>query len=100
MHLTKLKRVTIIFQDELEKRLASDLKALGVKGYTIDKVRGEGLEGLRTSEWEGENIRMVSVCSPAICDKILEHLHKHYFEQYSGIVYVTDVEVVRGERFI
>ena len=97
---TKLKRIVIIFQDNLEERLAKDLKALGTKGYTVDKVRGSGLDGARTSEWEGENIRMVTVCAPEVAYKILEHLQSHYFEQYAGIVYMSDVEVVRGERFV
>lgn len=100
MQLVKLKRITIIFQDALEDKLSRDLKRLGVKGYTVDKVRGEGLEGFRGSEWEGENVRMVTVCSPDMCTKILEHLQQHYFEQYAGIVYVSDVEVVRGDRFV
>lgn len=100
MKLTKLKRITIILQEELESKLASELKAIGIKGYTVDKVRGEGLDGFRGSEWEGENMRMVSVCSEAVCDKILQHLQQHYLDQYACIVYLSDVEVVRGERFL
>jgi nitrogen regulatory protein P-II 2 len=96
----KLKRITIIFQDNLEERLARDLKALGTKGYTVDKVRGSGLDGFRGSEWEGENIRLVTVCAPQTANKILEHLQQHYFDKYAGIVYMSDVEVVRGERFV
>ncbi|MDW8467297.1 MAG: hypothetical protein RML35_14365 [Chloroherpetonaceae bacterium] len=99
MNTTQLKLVTIIAEDGLEARLVRDLKALGAKGYTIANVRGVGLHTDRTNEFEGENIRIETVVSEAVADKILERLAAHYFNQYSVIAYVERVEVVRGDRF-
>jgi nitrogen regulatory protein P-II 2 len=96
---TKLKKVVIIFQDNLEERLIHDLKALGARGYTIEQVRGAGLFGARESEWEGENIRVECICTTETAYKILEHLQAYYFEKYAGIAYLTEVEVIRSERF-
>jgi nitrogen regulatory protein PII len=41
--LVPVKMLTIIALDSLEQRLIDDLKACGIKGYTISEVQGEGL---------------------------------------------------------
>lgn len=100
MKTTQLKLITIIAEDGLEARLLRDLKALGSKGYTIANVRGVGLHTDRTNEFEGENIRIETLVSKDVADKILEKLSADYFDRYSIIAYVETVEVVRGERFV
>jgi nitrogen regulatory protein P-II 2 len=100
MHLVKLKRVTVISEDVLEKRIVKALMELGAKGYTVDTVRGGGEAGLRDNAWEGENVRIVTVVAPEVAYRMAEHLVKEFFTTYHGIVYLSDVEVVRGERFV
>jgi nitrogen regulatory protein PII len=71
MALVSLKLVTIIAEGFLEEKLVRDVKKLGAKGYTITSVRGEGSRGVRASEWEGNNIRLETIVSPAVAEKIL-----------------------------
>ena len=52
MNLHPVELITIISLDVLEERLISELKTLGVKGYTISEAHGEGLSQRRDDSWE------------------------------------------------
>lgn len=99
MALVSLKLVTIIAEGFLEEKLVRDIKKLGAKGYTITDARGEGSRGVRASEWEGNNIRLEAIVSPAVADRILSHLAEVYFANYAVIAFVENVEVVRGDKY-
>ncbi len=99
MHLYPLKLVTIIADEVIEKRLIADVKKLGAKGYTIAKAHGEGAKGERMSEWEGENVRLETLVSENVAEKIMAHLAEEYFPNYTIIAYLSDVAVLRGEKF-
>jgi hypothetical protein len=62
--------------------------------------RGEGSRGMRASELPGEGIRIETVVSAAVADRLLAHVATHYFPNYAVIAYVTTVEVVRGEKYV
>lgn len=99
MQTVSLKLVTIIADEVLEKKLIDDVKKLGAKGYTVGKVHGEGAKGARTSEWEGENVRLETLVSKSVAEKIMSHLAERYFPNYTIIAYLSGVEVLRGEKF-
>ncbi len=100
MKLTTLKLITIIAEDELEQRLVAELKSLGATGYTLSKARGEGTHRTRTSEWEGENIRIEALVSEEVASRILDRMASRYFKAFGLITYVATVEVIRGEKFL
>jgi nitrogen regulatory protein P-II 2 len=95
-----LKLVTIIIEDELESKITAELTKLGAKGYTAGKVRGQGTHTLRTSEWEGENVRIEVLVSPETAEKIMTHLSEKYFSKYAVVAFVSTIEVLRGEKFV
>jgi nitrogen regulatory protein PII len=99
MALVPLKLVTIIAEAFLEERLIRDIKKLGARGYTITSARGEGSRGVRASEWEGNNIRLETIVSPAVAEKILSHLAEVYFANYAVVAFTENVEVVRGDKY-
>jgi len=99
MKTTNLILLTIIAEDELESRLIDDLKKLGVRGYTICTVRGEGHHGLRVSQWEGENIKIEVIVDGVLADAIGEHVAKSYFPHFATILYLLPVQVLREEKF-
>ena len=99
MKTTNLILLTIIAADELESRLIEDLKALGVRGYTVCPVRGEGCHGLRTSQWEGENIKVEVIVDSVLADAIGEHVAKTYFPHFATILYLIPVQVLREQKF-
>ncbi len=99
MKTTNMNLLTIIAEDELESRLVGDLKKLGVRGYTICSARGEGLHGLRASQWEGENIKIEVIVDNALADAISEHVARVYFPNYATILYLLPVQVLREQKF-
>ncbi len=95
-----LKLVTIVAERVLQERLLRELKALGARGYTLTEVLGEGSRGVRASEWEGHNVKIETIVSPNVADRIIEHIATHYFQYYAVIVYAQPVEVVRGDKYV
>lgn len=100
MEMVPLKLVTIVAEPVLEEQLTTELKRLGARGYTVTETRGEGSRGIRASELPGESIRIETVVSAAVADRLLAHVAKHYFPNYAVIAYVSTVEVVRGEKYV
>jgi nitrogen regulatory protein PII len=94
------KLVTIITEAVIEHDLIASLGKLGVSGYTITDARGRGHRGIRESGWEhGSNIRVEVICEEAMAKAIVDHLREHYYDDYAMIVFLTDVEVLRPEKF-
>lgn len=94
------KLVTIITEAVIEKELLQELAQLGVSGYTITDARGKGHRGVRNTAWEhGANIRLEVVCDDRLAKAIADHLKERYYENYAMIVFITDVEVLRPDKF-
>lgn len=94
-----LRLVTIIGEAVLEERLLRDLRALGARGWTTSHVRGEGSRGTRTSSLEGGNVRLETLVSPEIAERILDHMAEHYFPHFAVVAFAQTVEVVRGDKY-
>jgi nitrogen regulatory protein P-II 2 len=99
MKTTPMKLVTIVAEAVLEAQLLEEITAAGSKGYTLDRVRGEGSRGVRASEWEGKNVQIETLVAPEVAERILEFLAERYFPHYAVVAYVENVEVVRGEKY-
>ena len=90
-----LRKVTII----AERVLRDDLIELA-KGWTLAMVEGEGSRGIRASEWEGRNVQLDTLVSPEVADAIMDEVGSRYFKDWSVIVYVADVEVLRKDKYV
>ena len=99
MKLVPLKLVTIVAEALLEDRLLRELKVCGARGYTISAVRGEGSRGVRASEWEGQNLKIETLVSADVAERILARLAEAYFTDYAVVAYLENVEVVRGDKY-
>ena len=94
------KLLTIICESDLEKKLGDDVMGLGAHGYTVTEARGRSAGGERDAAWSPSgNIRMEVICEAAVADSIAAHLRKSYFEHYALVLYMSDVDVLRGEKF-
>lgn len=100
MNTVGMKKVTLVAEGVLEQRIVRELRELGASGYTISSVRGEGSRGVRASDWEGDNVKVETLVGAATADRILEHVAGAYFEHYAVIAWVTDVRVVRGDKYL
>jgi len=100
MNSAMRKLLTIITESALENLLVKDLERLGTHGYTITDARGKGRRGMRDGAWgESSNIRVEVVCDATAADDIAAHLHARYYDDYGMILFISDVAVLRPEKF-
>jgi nitrogen regulatory protein PII len=102
MQTHKAKRVEIVIEVPLERRLTDALERAGVTGYTILPVLGgSGRSGRWSREGQVGRSGMVAVIClirPERLDPLLEAAFA-VVERHIGVVSVTDCEVLRAERF-
>ncbi len=100
MHTEARKLVTIVTEAALERRISEDIKRLGAHGFTVSDARGEGSRGVRSAGWEASsNIRIEVVCDAPTAEAIAVHLRAHYYDHYAMILFMSDVGVLRPEKF-
>jgi nitrogen regulatory protein PII len=100
LHTVPQKLVTIVAEPVLEERLIAELHRLGARGHTVTDARGAGSRGMRASDPPGQSVRIEVVASDAVVSRILEHVATDYFANYAVIAFVSNVEVVRGEKYV
>lgn len=94
------KLVTVVCEAALEGVLIKDIQRLGARGYTITDARGKGARGVRSASWDAiSNIRIEIVCDTATAQAIATYMEEHYYENYAMILVMSDVEVLRPEKF-
>ena len=97
--LNKRKLVTIVIETSLAHRLEEDLLECGAKGFTSSLAHGAGPKNQRSSDIEGGNVRIETVVSDSVLEAILEKLKTNYFPHYAISCWVSEVEVVREDRY-
>ena len=102
MQMHKAKRVEIIIEAPMERRMTEALIRAGVTGFTVLPVLGgSGRSGVWTREGQVGRSGMVAVICivrPERVDGLLESAFS-VVERHIGVVSVTDCEIVRAERF-
>ncbi len=94
------KLLTIITESALESDLSEVIPRLGAHGYTIVDARGRGSRGVRDAGWSSNsNIRVEVICDAATAERITGYLREHYYRDYAMVLYLSDVEVLRPEKF-
>lgn len=94
------KLLTIITEAVIEEPLLRDIEALGAHGYTVTDARGKGHRGRRDATWgPNANIRVEILCNDDSAMAIFNGVRERYYENYSMILFVSDVEVLRPEKF-
>ncbi len=99
MHTHSFKLVTIIAEPVLEPRITTELRRLGATGFTVVEGRGQGSRALHAAEIPGINVRIETIVPPDVAERIVEYISKQYFADYEVIAYLSDVQVVRGEKY-
>ena len=100
MELTARKLLTIVTEAALEATLITDIEALGAHGYTITDARGKGSRSRRDAAWLPQaNIRIEVLCDADTALAICAALRERYYDNYSMVMYVGEVDVLRPEKF-
>lgn len=99
MRISNRKLMTLVIEAPLARRLENDLLAAGAKGFTITAAQGQGPRNQRASDIDGGNVRIEAVLSEAVLELIIEKLKLDYFPHYAVACWISDVEVLRDERY-
>lgn len=94
-----LKLLVIVAEAVLRDRLVEELKTLGVPGCTLTTAMSWAGHGLGEIEYEGPSVRLELVATPEVVDAILLALTQRYFPEWSVMAWVSDVSVVRPEKY-
>jgi len=98
--LTIRKLLTIVCEADLERTLVSLLSEHGAGGYTITDARGQGAHGERDGLWPpSSNIRIEVLCDEQLATTIAADLQVRYYEGYGMIIFISDVQVLRPDKF-
>ena len=96
------RRVEIIIEAVMERRLCALVEEAGVTGYTVLPVHaGSGRSGPWTREGQVGRAGMVAVVclvSPERVDALLDTIFP-VLDRHIGVVSVTETQVIRAERF-
>ena len=103
MQTHKAKRVEIIIEAPMERRLKEALGRAGVTGFTVLPVLGGSG---RSGQWSREGqvsraagmVAVVCIIRPDRLDGLLDAAFD-VVERHIGVVSVTDCDVLRAERF-
>ena len=103
MQTHKAKRVSIIIERVMSRRLTDAMSKAGVTGYTVLPVLGGSG---RSGEWSrsgqvsaaGGMVQVLCVVSPDKVDSLLDAAFA-VVDRHIGIVSINDCEVIRPERF-
>ncbi|CTQ32503.1 DUF3240 family protein [Jannaschia rubra] len=97
------KRVEIVIEEVMQRRLTDTLLKAGVTGFTVLPVRGgSGRSGLWSRAGQvGRAGGMVAVMCIVRADRLDALLEAAFavVETHIGLVSVTDCDVVRADRF-
>jgi len=92
--------ITVVTESILKERLIQVIQDCGSRGHTITNAEGEGCRHRRVGEILGDNIRLETIVSEEVADRILQVLSTDYFDRYAVIAYQSSVSVVRGEKYV
>lgn len=94
-----LQCVVIVTESVIEGRLLRDLERCGARGWTITAARGQGPAHQRLSDVEGGHIRIETLVSDDVAERIWSVLGAEYFRDYAITAWSYDVQVQRADRY-
>ncbi|MBM4256933.1 MAG: hypothetical protein FJ147_13680 [Deltaproteobacteria bacterium] len=102
MQMHRKKKVEMIVDSACAPQLLKMCERVGAKGYTVvPNASGKGNRGVRGV---GDlfdifrNVLIIVIASEEIATRIVEE-SQPLLQHYAGIIYTSDVEVIRDEHF-
>lgn len=99
------KKLVIITEKVLLKKVAQIIEEAGATGYTVLETGGKGSRNVRSSGQPSvsdtqSNIKFeVLTENPDMALKISDRVALEFFDDYSGITYICDAEVLYAHKF-
>lgn len=102
MELQQAKMVVIVTEALISDEITKLMTDLGVDGYTVQSATGKGERGVRSGDDHSglyKNVRIEAITSEEIAEKVAFTVLERYFDNYAGIVFLHDVEILRVNKF-
>ena len=105
MSLFQTKKLVIITEKIIVEPVCELIEACGATGYTLIAAGGKGSRNIRSTDMthvvdDLSNIKIeVIVSNTRVAERIMEQVVEQYFNNYSGITYLEEVEVLRAQKF-
>ncbi|MEA5580579.1 hypothetical protein VB620_04385 [Nodularia harveyana UHCC-0300] len=99
------RKLVIITEKLLLKKIAKIIDEAGASGYTVMEAGGKGSRNVRSSGQPSvgdsySNIKIeVLTIDREMALKISDEVAAQFFDDYSGITYLCDAEVLRAHKF-
>ncbi|WP_299293473.1 hypothetical protein [Nitrosopumilus sp.] len=100
MKLFNVKLLTITCEILAQKNILEILDKHEITGYTTYEVDGNGARGVRGQGLKNEkNVKVEVIMREEKLSDIVEEISRTLFANFAIVLYVTDVGVVRPEKF-
>ena len=100
MKLYTVKLLTITCEILVQKNIIEILKKHEITGYTSYEVDGNGARGLRGQGLQTEkNVKVEVIMREEKLSDIIEEISRTLFANFAIVLYVSDIGVVRTEKF-
>ncbi len=100
MKLYNIKLLTVTCEIIAQKNIIEILKKHDITGYTTYEVEGNGARGLRGQGLKNEkNVKVEVIMREDKLSDIVEEISRTMFANFAIVLYVSDVGVVRTEKF-
>jgi len=100
MKLYTVKLLTITCEILAQKNILEILKNHKITGYTTYEVDGNGTRGLRGQGFKNEkNVKVEVIMREEKLSDVIEEISRTLFANFAVVLYVSDVGVVRTEKF-
>lgn len=101
MKLFDVKLLTVTCEILAQNNILEILNKHGITGYTLYEVDGNGSKGVRGQGLKNEkNVKIEIISMEAKLKDIVEEITRSLFSDFAIIVYLSDVQVLRPEKFI
>lgn len=106
MTLHKAVKVVIITEKLISEGVCEIIDECGASGFTTVAAGGKGSRNIRATSERASvvsdfaNIKIEAIVqTKKTAEEIIDKVAEKYFENYSGISYVEDVEILRPFKF-
>lgn len=100
MKFYKIKLLTVTCEILAQKNVIDILNKHDITGYTLYEVDGNGSRGIRGKGLKNEkNIKIEVIMQEEKLSDVAEEISRILFANFAIILYVTDVGVIRTEKF-
>jgi len=99
--LYNVKLLTVTCEILAQKNVINILAKHNISGYTTYEVEGNGARGLRGQGLKNEkNVKVEVIMQQDKLQDVTEEIARTLFTNYAVVLYVSDVGVIRSEKFV